>query len=305
MRISKSIHVRRNPTVALVIITKDRPDELRDCLTSALHQTVSFHRIIIVDSSSTPDTKKYIQSIQSSIPITYLFEQKKGYAVARNRGFAAVKTAWVASTDDDCVLAQTWVAHMIRAIQHYPKTQVFIGQSQTAYPKNIYSLVSQYYELLWKKPSIQHNRVIDPEIFDTKNICFKTAIFKKNHLHFRQEKMKTMLLSTDDIDMGMQLYTHNIDGIYIPHAIVYHKDPQTFRRLIKKIRFDRISYRFYEKRWHHIRIQLNKKHLLFSPYDIFFDIHAIYQCSYVRLCIVWCMVKITNNVIKLSTPPSV
>ena len=59
--------------------------------------------ILVVDNASTDNTKRIVEvaSKRSSIPIRYIFENRKGVAQARNRGIKESYGNWIAFFDDD------------------------------------------------------------------------------------------------------------------------------------------------------------------------------------------------------------
>jgi GT2 family glycosyltransferase len=91
-------------TLAYIIPTKDRPDELRCLLASLRTQTAMPDQIIVVDGSQ-PDIKPVIKEF-TDFNITYVRVFPPSLAKQRNAGIAAVESAITLAgfLDDDLVL---------------------------------------------------------------------------------------------------------------------------------------------------------------------------------------------------------
>lgn len=90
-------------TLAVVVCSRDRPDQLRQCLSAVTSQTAD--ELVVVDSASmtgaTADvaTGAGVRCIRADLP---------GLAHARNVAMRATTTDVVAFTDDDCTPAPSW-----------------------------------------------------------------------------------------------------------------------------------------------------------------------------------------------------
>ncbi|MGD0388527.1 MAG: glycosyltransferase [Tepidisphaeraceae bacterium] len=92
------------PAEATVIITtKNRKDDLRKALASALMQDARI-RVLVIDDGSTDDTS---DMMRREFPMVQLdrVEQSLGLIVQRNRGAALAQTPLVVSIDDDAIFS--------------------------------------------------------------------------------------------------------------------------------------------------------------------------------------------------------
>ena len=86
--------------VSAIITTRNRSHLLRKAIESVLSQTYKESECIVVDDSSTDDTKQ----VCSEYPIQYIYipkEESRGGNYARNLGVKASKGEYVAFLDDD------------------------------------------------------------------------------------------------------------------------------------------------------------------------------------------------------------
>lgn len=103
------------PLITVVIPTYQRFTFLQRCLDALLKQQLptwaTFDILVVSDG---PDT--YVAdfigqlSQQTAIPIRYLEQcERRGPAAARNRGWQATSSPFIAFTDDDCLPQPTWL----------------------------------------------------------------------------------------------------------------------------------------------------------------------------------------------------
>lgn len=107
-------------SISVLIITRDRPDELRRALASVLAQTLLPREVVVVDDGSTPPvTLDGLALAQSQgLPLRLIRNAvSAGPARARNLGIAAAAGAWIAFLDDDDEFKPGKIAVVSRALE--------------------------------------------------------------------------------------------------------------------------------------------------------------------------------------------
>ena len=99
------------PSVTVVICTRDRADQLRSCLQSLTALRTRPTEVIVVDNAPTDDSAK---QLCKKYPVRYVLEPQPGQSRARNRGIVEAETDLVAFTDDDCVVGEHWLDRLDR-----------------------------------------------------------------------------------------------------------------------------------------------------------------------------------------------
>jgi glycosyltransferase involved in cell wall biosynthesis len=87
----------------VIITTKNRKDDLRKAVASALEQD-AHPRVLVVDDGSTDGTSDMIRAEFPTVQIERV-EQSRGYIVQRNRGAALAQTPFIVSIDDDAAFS--------------------------------------------------------------------------------------------------------------------------------------------------------------------------------------------------------
>lgn len=88
------------PLVSAVLITRDRPDELRAAVASVRDQTYPTLELVVVDGSREP-SESLVRRHAGDVPVTYRRDDGGGPGAARNIGIRAATGTFVAFLDDD------------------------------------------------------------------------------------------------------------------------------------------------------------------------------------------------------------
>ena len=94
------------PTVSVIVCTRDRPDDLERCLASLGRLATRPHEILVVDNAPTDARTREVCERHA---VRYVLEPTPGQSRARNRGIAESTGEIVAFTDDDCTVDPGWL----------------------------------------------------------------------------------------------------------------------------------------------------------------------------------------------------
>jgi cellulose synthase/poly-beta-1,6-N-acetylglucosamine synthase-like glycosyltransferase len=135
--------VTDRPTVSVVVPTRDRPEQLRRCLTALSDQAPPANEIVVVDDASRDPAA--VRAIVAAVPGARLVVgEGRGPAAARNRGVAAASGAVICLTDDDCRPARGWLAAIVdRFARDEGATAALAGPTLTGNAHNVFAVASQ------------------------------------------------------------------------------------------------------------------------------------------------------------------
>ncbi|MEM9582322.1 MAG: glycosyltransferase [Pseudomonadota bacterium] len=103
-----------SPRASVVIVSQDRPRELRNCLSALRFQTVSNFEVIVVGD---PSIETVLQDLALSEQVTFVKFNEANISKARNLGISHATAPIVAFIDDDAVAEPTWLAHLLEAFK--------------------------------------------------------------------------------------------------------------------------------------------------------------------------------------------
>ncbi|MGE5445438.1 MAG: glycosyltransferase family A protein [Ignavibacteriales bacterium] len=129
-------------TVSLVIITKDRPGNLRNLLQSLVGQTLKPNEVLVIDNNSSKSYETVFNEFKSVLPLQTVVETTPGIPAARNRGIREASGDIILFTDDDCEADPFWVENMVKPFYQNPYIGVVGGEILSA--KKTGSLVEEF-----------------------------------------------------------------------------------------------------------------------------------------------------------------
>ena len=93
----------QKPFLTVVVPVYNVEKYLEDCLDSLLSQTVTDHKIIVVNDGSKDSSGEIAKEYAEKHPemIQYVEQKNQGLGAARNTGLALVETEYVAFLDSD------------------------------------------------------------------------------------------------------------------------------------------------------------------------------------------------------------
>ena len=99
-------------SLSVVIATRNREHWLADTLESLTKQTRPPNEIIVVDNASEDNTREAVLRFQDRLPVTYVYEGKKGIPYARNCWVKAARGDIIAFIDDDSSADENWLKYI-------------------------------------------------------------------------------------------------------------------------------------------------------------------------------------------------
>jgi glycosyltransferase involved in cell wall biosynthesis len=109
-----------NPTVSVILPTKNRAHYVSLAIQSVLNQTFKDFELLIIDGNSTDDTQKVVEKF--SDPRIHFFKQEKdaGVSAARNFCVSRANGTFVAFLDDDDLWLSKKLERQIQAFSNEP-----------------------------------------------------------------------------------------------------------------------------------------------------------------------------------------
>ena len=117
------------PTVTIAIPTFNRPEQLRQAVLGAVHQSATPDEVLIVDDGSSDGvTRGLCESMAGNYRgVRVVHSEHRGRPAIRNRAFDECKTSHLMWIDDDDVLLPTAVENQLRAFSRNKDADVVYG----------------------------------------------------------------------------------------------------------------------------------------------------------------------------------
>lgn len=198
--------------ISVVVVTFNRPNDLKETIISLLNQTVKPLEIIVIDDGST-------LSIRSNFESNNLkwirFNEEMGLSNARNYGVRISKADYIAFIDDDAVADKHWLEEIQKGIAKAPVLGGPIRPIYQAQPPDWWDEevcggsvgIGNNYGVIWGT-----NLVIKKEVFDAIGF-FSSKIGRQ----------KGKLLSSEETEFIDRARRKGFTSQFVKTAIVYHK----------------------------------------------------------------------------------
>ncbi|SFB25459.1 Glycosyltransferase, GT2 family [Cohnella sp. OV330] len=215
----------------VAICTHNRAADLREALLSLLRQRHDSFEAVVVDNGSTDATAETVKEFERmvSFPVRYIYEERLGLSVARNRAIRESQGEFVLFLDDDAVASDDWIGGIVDLFERDDRIGVVGGKIEPAWegeapawlaPENrtLYTILDYADEVVeMKRPHIPFGA----------NVAFRRSALDMAAL-FREDlgRVGSNLLSSEEgelIDRIRKRYS----VYYTPHASVLHKIPRS------------------------------------------------------------------------------
>ena len=247
---SKSVTERKAilddaPYVSVVVATHDRPDGLARCLDSLLAMEYPHFDVIVVDNApSSNETAVLIETQYSHTgKVRYLYEPTPGLSIAHNRGLREVTAPIVAFTDDDVVVNQDWLTHIVRSFVMNQRVGCVTGM---IWPAELETPAQA-----WLEQYGGFSKGFERKLFDLDghkvdgtlypftagqfgsgaNMAFNTAVLREIGGFDPALGAGSRGMGGDDLAAFFQIITANYRLLYEPAAIIRHWHYREYSRL--------------------------------------------------------------------------
>ena len=116
--------------VTVAICTWNRCELLRQTLEQMTHLLIPIgleYEILVVDNNSTDATEQVVTGFATRLPIRHVFEGTPGKSFACNRAMREARGDYILWTDDDVLVAETWLSALMAGAQQFPEAAAFGG----------------------------------------------------------------------------------------------------------------------------------------------------------------------------------
>jgi GT2 family glycosyltransferase len=147
-------------SISLVICTRDRPEQLEQCLRSLDRLTASPQEIVVVDNASqTSETRRVAEAFPG---VLYVHEPRPGLDIGRNTGARSSNGDIVAYVDDDALVHPDFLRGILRGFKD-PSVMAVTG---LVLPSELETHAQVIFETHWSFNKGFQARTFDRSFFD-------------------------------------------------------------------------------------------------------------------------------------------
>jgi GT2 family glycosyltransferase len=116
-----------DPAISVVLCTRDRPDLLREALTSLLAMEYPSFEVVVVDNAPSTEATADVVRAFADPRVRRVLEPLPGLSRARNAGVRAAAYDVVAFTDDDVMVDASWLHGLAAGFRRAPEVACVCG----------------------------------------------------------------------------------------------------------------------------------------------------------------------------------
>lgn len=197
------------PLVSVVIPTFNQPALLVEAIESVVLQTYPHREIIVVDDGSTDDTHARLKPYIEQGLITYIYQQNKRQAAARNAGIRAARGELIAFLDHDDLWAPDKLALQIPLFRNPTVALTYCGAEEVDLDDKV----------LWEKGSAKYRRgrIFDALLFS--HFITNSSVIVRRSVLDHTGLFAEDLYGVDDIHLWLRI-CHDFDADFVPEALV-------------------------------------------------------------------------------------
>ncbi len=213
------------PSYSVIVCTRDRTQDLDNCLQSILNSTQGACEILVIDNDPPNDDTKDLAEHYS---VKYFREMKRGLNWARTCGAKAATGDILIYTDDDVVVDAEWINNILRPFKA-PRVAAVTGLTL---PVELESHAQSFFEFYGG-----HGRGFERKFFDYTvipacaaglvgsgaNMAIRRELVLKHKLFEQELDAGTRTLSGGDTYAYYQLLDAGHQIVYEPDALVWHR----------------------------------------------------------------------------------
>ncbi len=233
-------------SVSVVIATRDRPDDLRECLRCLTRQRVNHPmEILVVDNNPSSGLTAPVVSAFPNVRLAV--ETRKGSSFARNCGIRLSTGDIVAMTDDDTTMPEDWIETLIAPFEQQDVGIVTGNVLPAELETSAQRLFEQYGGLgrgfvRWKADrdwfdEFTRKAVPTWHLGGTANAAFRRTIFSDAGVGWFEETLGAGVPTGvgEDTYMFYRALKEGYAIVYEPSAYVWHKHRRSMSDLERQI----------------------------------------------------------------------
>jgi glycosyltransferase involved in cell wall biosynthesis len=208
---------------SIVVCTCNRAEKLANLLDSLARMRVPDGvqwEVVVVDNNSTDGTARLLREFaaEGAIPLRHSFESQQGLAVAHNHALDAARGDVIIFTDDDCRVAEDWLAVIAHEFDSDPELCMLGGRVELFNPADRAITVRRGRERI---DLTGDNRALD--VLIGCNLAFRRALTETlGRFDTRFGVGGSTVPSCDDVDFTYRIIRAGARAVYSPEMVVLH-----------------------------------------------------------------------------------
>jgi glycosyltransferase involved in cell wall biosynthesis len=208
----------QNNGVSVIVVTKNRPNLLDNCVKSLALNTHSAYEIIVIDQGNKYPAQSVCKKYSSKV--RYFHQSSTGHTKGRNLGIQYARYSILSFTDDDCVVSRNWVTTVYRLFDRNKNISAIFGSSLYDIPNNTntipISCLRINKEKVYTNPPTSHLNIRGNNMHIRKQVFHSCGMFQE------WLGIGSPSYAADDLEMAYRILRYNLNILVTPTVWVKH-----------------------------------------------------------------------------------
>jgi GT2 family glycosyltransferase len=215
----------QDTVVTVVIPTLAADETLRECVDALQRQTLCNFEIVIVDNSGTGLVRRNHPKLLSARNLRVMENERNvGFGAAINQAVAAIRSAFIATLNDDAAPHPRWLETLVSAIGQRPDAGMCASQVRF-YGRPVLDSAGMLVALDGSSKQRGHGRA--PQEFPAGEEALfpsaSAALYRRTMLESIGGFDGRFFLYCEDTDLGLRARWAGWKCLYVPEAVVEHR----------------------------------------------------------------------------------
>jgi GT2 family glycosyltransferase len=247
LKVPPPVYPGPQPLVTVAVCTRDRTEDLRQCLDSLNDLDYPALDILVIDNAPRNDDTE--QLARTTFPgIRYVLEPRPGLDWARNRAITEARGEIIAYTDDDVVVDPGWVKALVETFNQNDSVMAVTGlvvpyeletEAQILFERHGgfgRGFVYKEYRAKKKNGKVKALHHSSVGRFGTgANMAFRSSLFHKIGYFDPALDVGTVTNGGGDLEMFFRVLKEGYTLCYEPRALVRHKHRRNYHQLREQL----------------------------------------------------------------------
>ncbi len=238
----------RVPSVSVAVCTRDRAEDLEQCLEALLRLDPAPLEIVVVDNApATHETRELVMT-RFRHSVRYVLEPRPGLDWARNRAVLETRGDIVAFTDDDVLVDRGWSGVIAESFGASPDVMAVTGlvapaelETEAQHLFEQYGGFGRGFTRRWYRRS-DHAGSRRPATHGAgaygtgANMSFRRTLFERIGGFAHELDVGTATNGGGDLEFFFRVLREGFTLLYEPRAVVWHRHRRTMAALVEQLR---------------------------------------------------------------------
>lgn len=220
--------MQKNPLVTLLVLNWNGEAIIKECLDSLLSTNYSPFELLVIDNASNDGSLDILMEYKDKIRIIKN-DYNYGYAKGNNIGIKAARGKYIATVNNDIVVEKNWLDEAIDFFENHPNVGIISCRQMNYYQKNVIDSLFSYISLGLTFEQYGHGQIYrgHPKCY-VAGANGASAIYRKELLDQLNGFKELYFAYNEESDLCIRSLYKGWKCVFIPSAVVYHKDGYSF-----------------------------------------------------------------------------